>query len=345
MSDTMLDVVVVGAGPTGLACAIELARDGYRQAVIDKGCLVNSLYHFPPNMVYFTTPELLEIGDLPLVCQNEKPTRLEALKYYRKVTETYDLPIHQYERVTRVERRDDAFEIETTRLATGETRRYRSRAVIVATGYYDHPNRLGIPGEDLPRVSHYYTESHPFHGREVMVIGAGNSGAEAALDLFRGGARVTLVHRGAEPSPSLKYWVGPDLANRIKAGEIRARFETVALEIRPQSVLVSHLRRGDREEIPNDFVFALTGYHADLDFIRAMGVEVDARTQKPALDPETLESNVPGLYMAGVAIAGIDNNKVFIENGRFHGKQILRALRLRLPPSGAPVPPPTARRS
>jgi thioredoxin reductase (NADPH) len=347
MNDTLLDVIVIGAGPTGLACAIELARDGYDYAVLDKGCLVNALYHFPPNMVYFTTPELLEVGDLPLVCQGEKPTRLEALKYYRRVAEAYALRVHTYERVTSVVRRDGVFEVATEATAvpgvTGELRHYRSRALIVATGYYDNPNLMGIPGEGLAKVSHYYTEAHPFAGREVIVIGAGNSAAEAALDLFRGGSRVTLVHRGAEPSRSLKYWVAPDLANRIKAGEIRARFETVVEEIRPHSAVLRALPTGERVEIANAFVFALTGYHADLPFIRSMGVEVDPETDKPALDPETLESNVPGLYMAGVAIAGIDNNKVFIENGRFHGKQILRALRRSLPPSGKTVAPPTAR--
>jgi len=341
----MLDVAVIGAGPTGLACAIELTREGYRYAVLEKGCVVNSLFHFPTNMVYFTTPELLEIGDLPLVCQGEKPTRLEALKYYRKVTETYDLDIRQYEAVTRVERHDGHFEIVTRCEMTGQPRQHRSRALIVATGYFDNPNRLGIPGEDLPKVSHYYTESHPFHRREVMVIGAGNSAAEAALDLFRGGARVTLVHRRREVAPGLKYWVAPDLANRIKAGEIRAMFDTVVTEIRRTSVSVHQTQTGERHDIPNDYVFALTGYHADTDFLRSLGVRIDPDTLKPALDPETLESNVPGLYMAGVVIAGVDNNKVFIENGRFHGKQVVRALRAALPPTGRVVPAPPARRS
>jgi thioredoxin reductase (NADPH) len=347
MNDTehVHDVVVIGAGPTGLACSIDLVRDGYDCVVLDKGCVVNSLFHFPPNMVYFTTPELLEIGDLPLVCQGEKPTRLEALKYYRKVTETYGLRVHQYERVTSVIRGRDVFEIATRLEATGEPRGYRSRRLIVATGYYDNPNLLGIPGEESPKVSHYYTESHAFFGREVVVIGAGNSAAEAALDLFRGGAHVTLVHRRAEPSSGLKYWVAPDLMNRVKAGEIRALFETEVREIRTQSVLVEDLKTGDRREIPNDFVFALTGYHADAGFLESMGIRIDPETLKPALDPDSLESNVPGLYMAGVVIAGVDNNKVFIENGRFHGKQILKALREALPPSGRPTPPPPARRS
>jgi len=343
MDDTVLDVAVIGAGPTGLACAIELTREGYRYAVLDKGCVVNSLFHFPPNMVYFTTPELLEIGDLPLVCQGEKPTRLEALKYYRKVAETYELNILPYEAVTRAVREDGLFHLDTRCEKTGERRRHRSRALIVATGYYDNPNRLGIPGEELPKVSHYYTEAHPFHRRDVLVIGAGNSAAEAALDLFRGGARVTLVHRRAEPSSGLKYWVAPDLANRVKANEIRALFETEVTEIRPASVHLRRSKTGETLELPNDFVFALTGYHADTDFLRSMGVRVDPETQKPALDPETLESNVPGLYMAGVVIAGVDNNKVFIENGRFHGKQVVRALRATLPPTGRVVPAPPAR--
>ena len=334
MEDTTVDVVVIGAGPTGLACAIELTRAGYTYVVLDKGCLVNSLYHFPPTMVYFTTPELLEIGDLPLVCLGEKPTRLEALKYYRKVAETYDLRVHQYEKVTGLVRRDSGFQVATRLEASGEARTYRCRAAIVAIGYYDNPNLMRVPGEDLPHVSHYYTEAHAFHRREVVVIGAGNSAAEAALDLFRVGAKVTLVHRGLAPSPSLKYWVAPDLANRIKAGEIRARFDTAVVEITPRAVRVMPVGGGPTSEIPCDFVFALTGYHTDTELLRSMGIEVDPVTQKPALDPETLETNVPGLYVAGVAIAGIENNKVFIENGRFHGKQVVGALRSKLTPSG-----------
>ena len=337
MQDT-LDVVVIGAGPTGLACAIELEREGYEYVVLEKGCLVNSLFHFPANMVYFTTPELLEIGDLPLVCLGEKPTRLEALKYYRRVAETYDLRVHQYEKVMSLTRRDGQFEITTRQEDAGETRRYRTHAAIVATGYYDNPNRMGIPGEDLPHVSHYYTESHAFHRREVVVIGGGNSAAEAALDLFRGGARVTLVHRGQAPSPSLKYWVAPDLANRIKAGEIRAFFETTVEKIKPRAIRARAVGGGEAFDIPADFVFAMTGYHTDTELLKSMGIHVDPQTLKPALDPETLESNVPGLYVAGVAIAGVENNKVFIENGRFHGKQVIGALKKKRAPSGHATP-------
>jgi thioredoxin reductase (NADPH) len=327
----LLDVLIIGAGPTGLACAIELERDGYDYVVIEKGCIVNSLFHFPTQMIYFTTPELLEIGDLPLICVREKPNRLEALKYYRRVVDTYRLRVNQYEKVTEVAGADGDFQIETELQANGERRSYRARKLIVATGYYDHPNYLGIPGEDLPKVSHYYTEAHPFYDRDVAILGAGNSAADAALELFRGGARVTLIHRRPDLSRSLKYWVAPDISNRIKNGEIQARFNTEVIEIKATSIRTRNIETGAEAELPNDFVFALTGYHADYDFLRRLGMVLDSETLKPVLNPETLEANVPGIYLAGVVIAGKENNKVFIENGRFHGKQIITALRAALP--------------
>lgn len=327
----LLDVLIIGAGPTGLACAIELERLDYDYVVIEKGCVVNSLFHFPTQMIYFTTPELLEIGDLPLVCEREKPSRIEALKYYRRVVDTYRLRVNQYEKVLTVTGEDGDFQIGTEIVSTGERRSYRSLKVIVATGYYDNPNYLGIPGEDLPKVSHYYSEAHPYYDREVAIIGAGNSAADAALELFRGGARVTLIHRRPDLSKSLKYWVAPDISNRIKNGEITAHFNTEVTEILPTSIRLRHLDTGIEEEIANDFVFALTGYHADYDFLRSLGIRLDPETLKPELTPETLESNVKGIYLAGVVIAGVENNKVFIENGRFHGKQIIEALRQALP--------------
>lgn len=327
----LLDVLIIGAGPTGLACAIELERLDYDYVVIEKGCVVNSLFHFPTQMIYFTTPELLEIGDLPLVCEREKPSRIEALKYYRRVVDTYRLRVNQYEKVLTVTGEDGDFQIGTEIVSTGERRSYRSRKVIVATGYYDNPNYLGIPGEDLPKVSHYYSEAHPYYDREVAIIGAGNSAADAALELFRGGARVTLIHRRPDLSKSLKYWVAPDISNRIKNGEITAHFNTEVTEILPTSIRLRHLDTGIEEEIANDFVFALTGYHADYDFLRSLGIRLHPETLKPELIPETLESNVKGIYLAGVVIAGVENNKVFIENGRFHGKQIIEALRQALP--------------
>lgn len=327
----LLDVLIIGAGPTGLACAVELERDGYDYVVIEKGCIVNSLFHFPTQMIYFTTPELLEIGDLPLICVREKPNRLEALKYYRRVVDTYRLHVNQYEKVVKVEGADEGFQIQTELEANGERHSYRARKLIVATGYYDHPNYLGIPGEDLPKVAHYYTEAHPFHDRHVAIIGAGNSAADAALELFRGGARVTLIHRRPDLSRSLKYWVAPDISNRIKNGEIKALFNTEVIEIKPTSIRTRNIETGEEAELTNDFVFALTGYHADYDFLRRLGIVLNSETLKPVLNSETLESNVPGIYLAGVVIAGKENNKVFIENGRFHGKQIIAALRAALP--------------
>ena len=317
------DVICVGAGPTGLACAIEAKRAGLRPLVIDKGVLCNSIYHYPVNMVFFTTPELLEIGDLPFVSAAEKPNRVEALKYYRKCVEHYDLDLRLGEMVTRVEGSDGDFRVHT-KTQDGAMEQYEARKLIVATGYYDLPNRLGVLGEDLPHVSHYYTEPHPFWRRDVVVIGGKNSAAEAALDLYRTGARVTLVHRRAELGSTIKYWVRPDIENRIKAGQIKALFNTQVVRITPDAVHVSG-PDGDKKLSAVE-VFALTGYHPDFDFLRQLGVKLDSETNKPALDPQTLESNVPGLYLAGVVIGGKHTSEIFIENGRFHGKQIIAAL-------------------
>jgi thioredoxin reductase (NADPH) len=317
------DVICVGAGPTGLACAIEVKRAGLRPLVIDKGVLCNSIYHYPVNMVFFTTPELLEIGDLPFVSAAEKPNRVEALKYYRKCVEHYDLELRLGEMVTRVEGSDGDFRVHT-KTQDGAMEQYEARKLIVATGYYDLPNCLGVPGEDLPHVSHYYTEPHPFWRRDVVVIGGKNSAAEAALDLYRTGARVTLVHRRAELGSTIKYWVRPDIENRIKAGQIKALFNTHVVRITPEFVHVTG-PEGDKT-LPAVEVFALTGYHPDFDFLRQLGVKLDSETNKPALDPQTLESNVPGLYLAGVVIGGKHTSEIFIENGRFHGKQIIAAL-------------------
>jgi thioredoxin reductase (NADPH) len=318
------DIICIGAGPTGLSSAIEAKRVGMRPLVIDKGCLCNSIYHYPVNMVFFTTPELLEIGDLPLVCAAEKPTRVEALKYYRKAAEHYDLELRLFEQVLRVEGNDGQFTV-VTQAENAEQRKYQSRKIVVATGYYDLPNRLGVPGEDLPNVSHYYTEAHPYWHENVVVIGGRNSAAEAALDLFRNGAKVTLVHRDAHLGPTIKYWVRPDIENRIKAGQIQALFQTVATKITPDEVVVTNA--AGEERLPARQVFALTGYHPDFTFIENLGVRLDAQTRKPELDPKTLESNVPGIHLAGVVIGGRHTSEIFIENGRFHGKQIIDALR------------------
>jgi thioredoxin reductase (NADPH) len=322
------DIICIGAGPTGLATAIEARRAGMRPLVIDKGCLCNSIYHYPVNMVFFTTPELLEIGDLPLVCAAEKPTRIEALKYYRKAAEHYALELRLFETVLRVEGSDGDFTV-VTQTDKGVEQRYQSKKIAVATGYYDLPNELGVPGENLPHVSHYYTEPHEYWKQNVVVIGGRNSAAEAALDLYRNGANVTLVHRDAQLGPTIKYWVRPDIENRIKAGQIQALFETRVKQITRDEVIVTNA--SGEKRLPARRVFALTGYHPDFTFIEQLGVRLDPETRKPAMDPTTHESNVPGIYLAGVVIGGWHTSEIFIENGRFHGKQIINAITARQP--------------
>ena len=318
------DIICIGAGPTGLATAIEAKRARMRPLVIDKGCLCNSIYHYPVNMVFFTTPELLEIGDLPLVCAAEKPTRVEALKYYRKAAEHYGLELCLYELVLRVDGQDGNFTV-VTKTEKGTEERYSSKKIAVATGYYDLPNELGVPGEELPHVSHYYTEPYEFWNQDVVVIGGKNSAAEAALDLFRNGARVTLVHRRKDLGATIKYWVRPDIENRIKAGQVKALFETRVKQITKDDAVVEN--GAGEKRLPARQVFALIGYHPDFAFIEKLGVQLDPESRKPVLDPDTLESNVPGIHLAGVVIGGRHTGEIFIENGRFHGKQIIEALR------------------
>jgi thioredoxin reductase (NADPH) len=321
-----LDIIIIGGGPTGLACAIEAQRAGFDYLTLEKGCVVNSLYNYPTQLVFFTTPELLEIGDLPFVCEREKPVRIEALKYYRRVVDTYRLRVNQYEKVTRVSGSNEDFVVETESTLTGEKRSYRSRKIIVAIGYYDYANALDIPGEDLPKVSHYYKDAHPFYDRDVAVIGGANSAAIAALDLHRHGARVTMIHRGHQLRRTIKYWILPDIENRIANNEVKAYFQTEVTEIKASTIRIRNLVTGEEQELPNDFVFALTGYHTDNDFLRSMGVEIDPETMKPYFDHETMESNVRGIYLAGVVTAGKETGKIFIENGRFHGGQIINAI-------------------
>ena len=318
------DIICIGAGPTGLACAIEAKRAGMQPLVIDKGCLCNSIFHYPVNMAFFTTPELLEIGDLPLVSAADKPVRTEALKYYRRAAEHYELELRLFERVIRVDGHDGNFTI-VTKTEKGIEAIYKSKKIAVATGYYDLPNVMKVPGEDLPHVSHYYTEPFEFWNQDVVVIGGKNSAAEAALDLYRNGVRVTLVHRNAELGSTIKYWVRPDIENRIKAGQVNALFQTRVKEILRDEVVVQN-GAGERR-LPAKQVFALTGYHPDYTFIESLGVQLDPETRKPALDPNTLESNIPGIHLGGVVIGGRHTGEIFIENGRFHGRQIIEALK------------------
>ncbi len=321
------DVLVIGAGPTGLACAIEAQRRGLRAVIVEKGCLVNSLFHYPANMVFFTTPELLEIGDMPFTTANQKPTRQEALEYYRKVAEHYRLNVKQYQRVEAINGQDGNFRI-TAMDRHGRIYDYRTRKIVVATGYYDLPNMMNIPGEDLAKVHHYYREPHPYYDTDVVVIGGKNSAAIAALELWRHGARVTLVHREPELHHHIKYWIKPDIENRIKNGEIGAYFNTSVQEITDDAVILK--TPAGEVRLKNDFVFALTGYHPDYDFLRDMGIELSSEQCRPVCDPETLESNVPGIYVAGVIVAGSRTNEIFIENGRFHGQLIAADLKEKL---------------
>jgi thioredoxin reductase (NADPH) len=318
-----LDLLVVGAGPTGLATAIEAQKAGFRVALVDKGCVCNSLFHYPVHMTFFTTSERLEIGGIPFPSVNAKPTRGEALEYYRQVAAFYRLDARQYHRVESVTGADGAFTVHTVD-RFGRPGAIEARKLAISTGYYDLPNWMDIPGETLSKVHHYYHDPHPYYDTDVVVIGGKNSAAIAALELWRSGARVTLVYRGPEVTPNVKYWIKPDIENRIKDGEVKAYFSTEVVEITPDAVVVD--TPTGRETLPNDFVFAMTGYHPDFSFLERVGVRFEGEDRLPVCNPETLESNIPGIYLAGVIVAGSRTSEIFIENGRFHGKLIATSL-------------------
>ncbi len=317
------DAIVVGAGPTGLACGIELQNRGIKSVLLEKGCVVNSIYHYPTHMTFFTTPELLEIGSIPMTSLNDKPNRTEALKYYRRVAEHFHLDIRQYERVDRISGEDGDFQVSTTdRLECRHV--YHARKIVLATGYYDVPNLLNVPGEDLPKVLHYYKEPHPYYNHDVAVVGAKNSAAIAALELLWTGARVTLIHRGAGISDRVKYWIKPNIENRIRSREIAGYFHSRIVEILPDSI---RLATPEGEiSLRNDFVFALVGYRPDLEFLNSIGISLEPETQRPRTNPDTLESQRAGIYLAGVIVAGMHTNEIFIENGRFHGQLIAASI-------------------
>jgi thioredoxin reductase (NADPH) len=330
----VFDALVVGAGPTGLAAAIEAGRRGLRAVIVEKGCLVNSLYHYPATMTFFTTPELLEIGDLPMTAVRDKPTRGEALKYYRRCAQHYRLDARQYERVDDIEGSDGDFLVRTT--TREQTRRqYRARKVIIATGYYDLPVKMNVPGEELGKVLHYYHDPHPFYDCEVAVIGGKNSAAITALECYRAGARVTLIHRNKQLSPHIKYWILPDIENRIKNGEIASYFESAVEEISERAIRI-RTPQGEKT-LPNDFVLAMTGYRPDTEFLARAGIVIEPETRRPRTNPDTLESDRPGVYLAGVIVAGMHTSEIFIENGRFHGIQIADDMARKL--SAAPATP------
>ncbi len=321
--DAVFDLLVVGAGPTGLASAIEAKKTGFRVVLVDKGCVCNSIFHYPAHMMFFTTSELLEIGGIPFPSPNAKPTRNEALEYYRQVAAYYQLDIRQYHRVERVTGVDGDFTVQTTD-RFGRHGELKTRKLALSIGYYDLPNWMGVPGETLSKVHHYYHDPHPYYGMNVAVVGGKNSAAIAALELWRHGARVTIIHRGAGMHPHVKYWIKPDIENRIKNGEIKAYFASRVVEVTPDTIIVE--TPAGPETLPNDFVFAMTGYHPDFSFLERLGVRFEGPDRLPVCNPETLESNVPGIYLAGVIVAGSRTNEIFIENGRFHGRQIAASL-------------------
>lgn len=327
--DEVFDLLVIGAGPTGMACAIEAQKAGFRVALVDKGCVCNSLFHYPAHMTFFTTSELLEIGGIPFPTPNAKPNRNEALEYYRQVAAYYRLDVRQYQRVERVEGSDGNFIVHTTD-RFGRQGELRARKLAVSIGYYDLPNWMDIPGETLSKVHHYYHDPHPYYDMDVAVIGGKNSAAIAALELWRHGARVTLIHRGTGIHAHVKYWIKPDIENRIMNGEIKACFSTKVAEITQDAVVVD--TPAGRETLHNDFVFAMTGYHPDFTFLEGLGVRFEGPDRRPVCNPESLESNVPGIYLAGVIVAGSRTNEIFIENGRFHGRQIASSLAAKLKP-------------
>ncbi|MCB0707028.1 MAG: YpdA family putative bacillithiol disulfide reductase [Saprospiraceae bacterium] len=317
---TDLDIIIIGGGPAGINCAIEAQKQGLRYLILEKGVLVNSLYHFPTNMTFFSTSKKLEIGDVPFISHNEKPTRSEALEYYRRVVESFELQIHLYEAVTGLDRLPSGeYQVHSAKA------RYTAPYIIVATGFYDTPRLMDIPGENLPKVRHYYDEVHPYIGQEVLVIGAANSACDVALETYHKGARVSMAIRGSEIGERVKYWIRPNIINRINEGSIKAWYETEVVEIKPHSVLLKTPE--GITEIPNDFVLAMTGYKPNYAFLEKLGLPVSpAPDCEPIHDPETLETPLDGVFVSGVLNAGMNTSRLFIENTREQGASIIRQI-------------------
>ena len=309
-------VIIIGAGPIGLACGVELQKQNISYLIIEKGCIVNSIFHYPTNMTFFSTSDRLEIGGVPFISHGVKPTRREALEYYRRVAESYKMPLKLYETVDRVSGDDGNFRVSTDKGV------YNCEKVVIATGFYNQANLMGIPGEDLPKVKHYYDEPHPYAEQRILVIGGGNSAVDVALETYRCGSEVTLVVREDALKDGVKYWVRPDIENRIKEGEIKAWFNSEILEIRSKEVVIK-TPKGEKV-IPNDFVLAMTGYHPDYSLLNKIGLELAKdEYETPVYDNETHETSIKGIYMAGVVCGGYNTSKWFIENARVHAGQIV----------------------
>lgn len=316
------EVIIIGGGPCGLAAAIALKEVGIQSLIIEKGNVVDSIYRYPTHQTFFSSSEKLEIGDVAFIIENRKPVRNQALAYYREVVRRKELRINKFEKVEKVEKREDGkFLVKTSKSD------YTALHVIVSTGYYDHPNFMCIPGEQLPKVFHYFKEGHPYFNSDVAVIGGKNSSVDAALELVKSGARVSVLYRGSDYSPSIKPWILPEFESLVRNGTIKMEFNANVDRITEDSVIY---RVGDEEKvIKNDFVFAMTGYHPDHSFLASMGITIDKETGRPAYNEETMETNVKGVYIAGVLAAGNNANEIFIENGRFHGGLIANHLALK----------------
>ena len=322
----MIDIAVVGAGPCGIGVGVAAKQGGTSCILFDKASVVSAITRYPTHMTFFSTAEKLELGGVPFISQGDKPNRREALRYYQRIVRQFDLDVRQYEEVTNISGAKGGFMLETLR-KDGGTGTFEARNIVIATGYLDTPVLLGIPGEDQAHVHHYYKEGAEYFDQDCIVIGAGNSAVDVALDLYRWGARVTLVHFADELDPGVKPWILPDIANRIRNNEIAARWRTRVVEIRPASVVLES--EGKREEVHVDFIFAMTGYRPDPHLLHRLGVTVDAETGIPQYEPETMQTNVDGVYIAGVIAAGLNANKIFIENGREHGPKIVAAVHAR----------------
>lgn len=313
------DVIIIGAGPCGLAAAISIKKIGRNPLIIEKGNIVNAIYKYPTHQTFFSTSEKLEIGDIPFVTENYKPKRNQALVYYREIAKREHLRINAYEKVDEVKKLPNGqFTVITDKDV------YSASNVIIATGYYDHPNYMNVPGEDLPKVFHYFKEAHPYFDKDVCVIGGKNSSVDASLELVKAGARVTVLYRGSKYSESIKPWILPEFDSLVRKGIIFMEFEANVKEVTNNSVV--YIKHGQQKTIKNDFIFAMTGYHPDHQFLKKMGIKIDDATGRPLYDEETMETNIAGIYIAGVIAAGNNANEIFIENGRFHGDLIARAI-------------------